>query len=191
MITTSDGSVRSVSVVVPARNEARNIGWVLDRLPDLVDEVVLVDGSSVDETIAVARSHRPDVVVARQARRGKGNALALGFEVATGDLIVMIDADGSMDPQEIAEFLAPLAAGADYAKGSRFRKGGGSDDITTLRRAGNWALNALTNVLFRSRYSDLCYGYNAFTRECVASFDLPSATVPGEAQWGTDSRSRQ
>ena len=173
MITTSDGSVRSVSVVVPARNEARNIGWVLDRLPDLVDEVVLVDGSSVDETIAVARSHRPDVVVARQARRGKGNALALGFEVATGDLIVMIDADGSMDPQEIAEFLAPLAAGADYAKGSRFRKGGGSDDITTLRRAGNWALNALTNVLFRSRYSDLCYGYNAFTRECVACLRPP------------------
>ncbi len=184
MILTPHGLSRTVSVVIPARNEARNIGWVLDRLPTIIDEVVLVDGNSVDNTVEVARRHRPDIVVARQARRGKGNALALGFEVAQGDYIVMIDADGSMEPAEIHAFVAALVGGAHYAKGSRFTTGGGSGDITVLRRAGNLSLNALTNFLFGSSYSDLCYGFNAFTRECVATFALPQATVPGEAQWG-------
>jgi glycosyltransferase involved in cell wall biosynthesis len=183
MLQTPGGLLRTVSVVIPARNEARNIGWVLDGLPDVVDEVIVIDGGSIDDTAQVARLHRADIVVAQQTRRGKGNALALGFELATGDYIVMIDADGSMEPSEIPDFLAALAHGADYAKGSRFRAGGGSDDITALRRAGNWFLNTVTNVLFGSRYSDLCYGYNAFTRECVPVFDLPP-TTPGAPRWG-------
>jgi glycosyltransferase involved in cell wall biosynthesis len=178
-----NGAAKTVSVVIPARNEAKNITWVLEHLPSIVDEVVMVDGGSVDDTVEVTRRLRPDAVIVQQARRGKGNALAAGFEAATGDLIVMIDADGSMDPREIEAYLEPLVSGADYAKGSRFTVGGGSDDITALRRAGNWGLNALTNLLFRSRYSDLCYGYNAFTRECVQAFALPPAHVPG-ARYG-------
>ena len=174
----------SVSVIIPTKNEARNIGWVLERLPSFVTEVVLVDGSSVDGTVEAALAVRPDLLVVRQTRRGKGNALAAGFEAATGDYLVMIDADGSMDPGEISAFVAALDAGADYAKGSRFCAGGGSDDITALRRAGNWGLNALTNLLFGSRFSDLCYGYNAFTRACVETFDLPTAHGTTEPQWG-------
>lgn len=174
----------TVSVVIPTKNEARNVGWVLERLPETVTEVILVDASSVDGTVEAAQAVRPDITVVRQTRRGKGNALAAGFEAATGDYIVMIDADGSMDPAEIADFVAALDAGADYAKGTRFCAGGGSDDITVLRRAGNWGLNALTNTLFRSSFSDLCYGYNAFTRECVAAFDLPTAHGTTEPQWG-------
>jgi glycosyltransferase involved in cell wall biosynthesis len=172
-------------VVIPARNEERNIGFVLRNLPDRVDEVVLVDGNSVDNTVAVATAIRPDIVVVRQARKGKGNALAAGFQACTGDRIVMIDADGSMDPAEITRFLEALDSGADYAKGSRFVAGGGSDDITGLRRLGNKTLNAITNLLFRTEYSDLCYGYNAFRAECVASFALPDPydTTQG-SQWG-------
>ncbi|TNM67476.1 glycosyltransferase family 2 protein [Streptomyces sp. NP160] len=177
-------SAATVSVVIPTKNEARNVGWVLERLPEQVTEVVLVDANSVDGTVEAALAVRPDCVVVRQTRKGKGNALAAGFEAATGDYIVMIDADGSMDPAEIADFTAALDAGADYAKGSRFAPGGGSDDITRLRRAGNWGLNALTNALFRSRYSDLCYGYNAFRRDCVAAFALPTAHGTTAAQWG-------
>ncbi|WP_225753254.1 glycosyltransferase family 2 protein [Actinotalea sp. Marseille-Q4924] len=184
MVRACGNVLKSVSVVIPTRNESRNIGWVLDRLPDFIDEVILVDGGSVDDTVEVALRHRPDIIVAHQARRGKGNALARGFELATSDLIVMIDADGSMAPAEIEAFVDALLAGADYAKGSRFTAGGGSDDITVLRRAGNRFLNGLTNALFGSDYSDLCYGYNAFSRECVAAFALPDATTPGEAVWG-------
>lgn len=173
-----------VSVVVPTRNEARNIGHVLRAMPLCVEEIVLVDGNSVDDTIEAALQARPDTRIVRQGRRGKGNALAAGFEAASGDYIVMIDADGSMDPEEINSFVAALDSGADYAKGSRFATGGGSDDISYLRQAGNWFFNALTNVLFRTSYSDLCYGYNAFRRECVDVFALESAQEQGNSRWG-------
>lgn len=183
MIYSQDGQLKSVTVVVPARNEARNISWVLERMPVEVDEVVLVDGSSSDGTVAEALKVRSDLVVAHQTRKGKGNALACGFEVATGDFIVMIDADGSMDPAEITRFLAPLAEGAHYVKGTRFASGGGSDDITTLRRLGNSFLNTSTNVLFGCRFSDLCYGFNAFSRECLEAFTLPQ-TDDKTPRWG-------
>lgn len=172
-----------ISVVIPARNEARNLPHVLGLIPADVFEVILVDGKSVDDTVGVARRSRPGIIVVSQIRRGKGNALAAGLAACRGDYIVMIDADGSMDPAEIHRFVAALDDGADYVKGSRFLAGGGSDDITALRRCGNWALNSLTNALFGTRYSDLCYGYNAFRRECIPLFALPD---PGDdaPRWG-------
>ena len=174
----------TVSVIIPTMNEARNIPIVLAGLPAYIDEVILVDAGSVDGTVEVALRARPDLRVVRQTRRGKGNALTAGFEAATGDYVVMIDADGSMDPAEIDLYVAELDAGADYVKGSRFIQGGGSDDISPLRRAGNWGLNTLTNVLFWTRYTDLCYGYNAFRRECIPSFGLHPAHAPGDSRWG-------
>jgi hypothetical protein len=156
-----------ISVVIPTLNEAANLPHVLTRLPDSVDEVVLVDGHSVDDTIAVARALCPDVRIVLQDGRGKGNALACGFAAASGDIIVMLDADGSTDPAEIPTFVAALTAGHDFAKGSRFAPGGGSADITPLRWLGNRFLSMLVNALFRTRYSDLCYGYNAFWRRCL------------------------
>lgn len=175
----------TISVIIPTRNEARNLPFVLDALPAGIDEVILVDGRSVDDTVAVARRLRPDIVVVEQRRRGKGNALAAGFAAAAGDYLVMIDADGSMDPGEIPAFIAALDRGADYAKGSRFTAGGGSDDISPLRRIGNRALNTVTNLLFATRYTDLCYGYNAFRRACIGVFALadPDDTAV-DAHWG-------
>ncbi|MEU4624108.1 glycosyltransferase family 2 protein [Actinoplanes sp. NPDC023801] len=176
-----------ISVIVPALNEAQNLPHVFARLPQ-VDEIVLVDGGSTDDTVAVARRLRPDIRVVRQNRKGKGNALACGFAEATGDIIVMIDADGSTDPMEIPRFVEALREGADFAKGSRFRPNGGSADITRLRRAGNKCLSMLVNVMFRTRYSDLCYGYNAFWAHCLDVFDLDSTSpAPDNADgrlWG-------
>jgi glycosyltransferase involved in cell wall biosynthesis len=175
-------------VVIPTLNEARNLPHVFAALPPDIYEVVLVDGHSVDDTVAVARRLRPDVRVVRQTRKGKGNALACGFAACRGDIIVMLDADGSTDPREIPAFVAALLAGADFAKGSRFIAGGGSTDITAVRRAGNLALNTLTNVLYRTRYTDLCYGYNAFWRHCLTALDLrPSPADPSQSnvmRWG-------
>ncbi|WP_432985954.1 glycosyltransferase family 2 protein [Dactylosporangium sp. CA-233914] len=177
-----------ISVVVPALNEERNLPYVFERLPDRLHEVVLVDGGSHDRTVEVARRLRPDLVVVRQTRKGKGNALACGFAHCTGEIVVMIDADGSTDPAEIPRFVAALLDGADLAKGTRFRDGGGSHDITRLRRLGNSGLNLIVNVLFRTRYSDLCYGYNAFWARALASFDLPDPGLPAPADgsklWG-------
>ncbi len=156
-----------VSVVVPTLNEAANLPHVFGALPDGLHEVIVVDGRSTDDTIAVARRLRPDVRIVLERRAGKGAALAAGFAAVTGDIIVMLDADGSADPAEIPRFVAALANGADFVKGSRFAQGGGSSDITPTRRAGNRALNALVNSLYGTKYSDLCYGYNAFWTRCL------------------------
>jgi glycosyltransferase involved in cell wall biosynthesis len=178
----------TVSVVVPALNEERNLPHVLTKLPAGITEVILVDGGSVDRTIEVARELRPDIVVVEQTRTGKGNALACGFAACTGDIIVMIDADGSTSPEEIPAFVDALVGGADFAKGSRFGPGGGSSDITWLRRQGNRGLNGFVNMLFRTRFTDLCYGYNAFWRKVLPALDLPSTELPrradGRKHWG-------
>ena len=152
----------AVSVVIPAKNEARNLPIVFRSLPDWISEVVLVDGQSEDDTVAVAKHCWPDIKIVHQIGSGKGDALLAGFAECTGDIIVMIDADGSAHGDEIIRFVAALVAGADYAKGSRFSNSGGSDDITLYRRMGNRALCGLVNLAMRTRYTDLCYGYNAF-----------------------------
>jgi glycosyltransferase involved in cell wall biosynthesis len=156
-----------VSVVVPTLNEAANLPHVFARFPDGLHELILVDGHSTDDTVAVARRLRPEVKVVRQSRRGKGDALACGFAASTGDVIVMIDADGSTDPAEIPAFVDVLAGGADFAKGSRFLPGAGSADLTRLRSWGNKALGLAVNVLYGTKYTDLCYGYNAFRASCL------------------------
>jgi glycosyltransferase involved in cell wall biosynthesis len=162
----------SVSVVIPAKNEARNLEHVFATIPEWVDEVVLVDGHSIDDTVAVALKLNPDVRIVHQEGRGKGDALQIGFEAAKGEIIVMMDADGSTDGKEIPRFVAALTTGADFAKGSRFASGGGSDDITFSRQLGNKILSVLVNGLFGTRYTDLCYGYNAFWAKHLSKLDL-------------------
>ena len=162
----------SISVVIPAKNEARNLEHVFATIPAWVDEIVLVDGHSSDDTVAVARQLCPAVHLVHQEGRGKGDALQAGFAAATGEIIVMMDADGSTDGQEIPRFVAALATGADFAKGSRFASGGGSDDITFSRHLGNKVLSGLVNFLFGTRYTDLCYGYNAFWGKHLDKLDL-------------------
>ncbi len=174
--------VATVAVIVPAMNEAKNLPFVAERMP-VVDEIIVVDGNSVDDTVEVARSLWPEALVITQTRGGKGNALACGFAHATADIIVMIDADGSTDPAEIPDFVDALLDGADLAKGSRFSHGGASDDITYLRALGNKGLNWLVNRIFKAQYKDLCYGYNAFWRSNLPILDLPDVHAT-EPQWG-------
>lgn len=176
-----------VSVVIPARNEARNLEIILPKLPP-VYEVILVDGNSVDDTIAAAQRVMPDIRVVHQTRKGKGNALACGFEAVTGDIVVMFDADCSADPDEIPRFVQALIDGADVAKGTRYSLGGGSDDITIVRNMGNRGLNMLCNIILGTRYSDLCYGYNAFWADVLPEIGLLSSELPkpadGSMLWG-------
>jgi Glycosyl transferase family 2 len=168
-----------VSVVIPTLNEAGNIEQVLGDIPEDIHEVILVDGRSHDNTVEIAKRARPDIRTLTQPGNGKGDALRAGFAAATGNLIVMLDADGSADPAEIPSFVAALEAGADFAKGSRFLAGGGSTDITPIRRLGNHVLCGTVNVLYRTHFSDLCYGYNAFWTRCLPfiSLDAPGFEV--------------
>ncbi len=161
-----------MSVVIPALNEAENLRVVLAELPADIYEVILVDGNSTDGTVEVAREHYPTVRIVGQPGRGKGDALAAGFAAARGDIVVMLDADGSADPSEIGRFVEVLENGADFAKGSRFLSGGGSADLTPLRRLGNAFFVHLVNGLYGTGYTDLCYGYNAFWTRCVSRLDI-------------------
>ena len=173
-ITRPPRSQARVSVVIPTFNEAANLPHVFARLPfeDLF-EVILVDGHSTDDTIEIARRLCPSVRVVLQD--GKGNALACGFAAVRGDIIVMLDADGSTDPREIPAYVDALFDGADFAKGSRFMEGGGSVDITPLRMQGNRFLNGTVNALFGTDYSDLCYGYNAFWSDVRPTINVDCA----------------
>jgi glycosyltransferase involved in cell wall biosynthesis len=158
-----------VSVVIPVKNEAANLPHVFRTIPEWVQEVILVDGKSTDNTVEVAVQLRPDIKVVTQQGAGKGDALLAGFAECKGDIIVAMDGDGSTHGAEIIHFVTALVAGADFVKGSRFASGGGSDDITRSRYYGNRALLALVNRMYRTRYTDLCYGYNAFwTRHLTA-----------------------
>lgn len=155
------------SVVVPAMNEELNLPHVLPRIPKWVDEIILVDGNSKDRTVEIARALVPHIVVVGQGRKGKGAALRAGFKAARGDIIVMIDADGSTDPAEIPAFVGTLLSGADFVKGSRFLQGGGTLDMEWYRMFGNWGLLQLVRWIFGGRFSDLCYGYAAFWRDVL------------------------
>ncbi|MEY2434890.1 MAG: hypothetical protein QOC92_4615 [Acidimicrobiaceae bacterium] len=169
-----DSSIYSISLVIPTLNEAQNLPWVLAKVPRFVDEVVLVDGRSTDDTVDVARMHYPEVVVVDEKRHGKGAALRAGFAAATGDVVIIIDADGSMDPDEIGRFVALVHAGFDVVKGSRFMAGGGSSDITAFRKLGNKMLLRLVNGLYSASFTDLCYGFIAMRRECIPALGLAS-----------------
>jgi glycosyltransferase involved in cell wall biosynthesis len=157
----------TVSVIIPTLNEAANIPFVLNTIPRWVDEVVVVDGRSRDDTERVARVLRPDVQIVKQVRRGKGAALQDGLNAAKGDLLIIMDADGSMDGADIAAFKEALIAGADYVKGSRFCAGGGSADITRLRRFGDRGICMLVHLFFGARYTDGTYGFKGLWADCL------------------------
>lgn len=171
----------TVSVVIPTLNEAGNIGPVLRNL-ETFDNIVLVDGLSEDGTAEIARSIRPDLTILQRSPRGKGDALRAGFAAATSDVIVIMDADGSMDPDEVRVFLDLMELGFDLVKGSRLACGGGSHDLTTVRWLGNAALCAVANTLFHTQWTDLCYGFLAFRRSCLPRLALTADGFEIEAQ---------
>ena len=126
-----------------------------------------------------------------QSGRGKGDAFRTGFAAVTGNLVVMLDADGSADPAEIPRFVEALEAGADFAKGSRFLPGGGSADITRCAASATPSSAARANLLHGTHFTDLCYGYNAFWARCLPfiSLDVPGLRG-GDADQPADRRRR-
>lgn len=170
-------SIPSVSVVIPTLNEAKNLPLLLPRLPSWVTEILVVDGCSQDDTVKIAQDFVKTlpVRVVIERRRGKGAALRAGFEVATGNIIIAMDADCSMDPGELPVLVSTLVAGADFVKGSRFIQGGGTSDMTWFRKLGNWGLTQAVRFLHGGHFSDLCYGYFGFWRKHLCLFE-PNTT---------------
>ncbi len=164
----------SVSLIIPAMNESATLTSIIDSVPEYVDEIIVIDGRSKDNTFEIASNHPRVNKVLRQRSRGKGAALSLGFAVATCDLVAIIDADGSMDPAELKDFLNMFPQ-AEIVKGSRSKKlGGTSADLTVFRDLGNRALTKLCNFWFKENWTDLAYGYAVVDRKALGKLGLSS-----------------
>ncbi len=162
-----------VTALICTCNEAENLPHVLPLIPPCVDEILVIDGHSTDETVAVARRLRPGIRILQQPGTGKGAALRYGVEQASGDIIVTLDADGETNPLELPHFLDALLAGADFIKGSRFQEGWISKP--PHRIFGNWVIAKTCNLLYGTRFTDVCCGYNAFWRRVPGEVDLWAA----------------
>ena len=162
----------TVSVVIPRSTRSATCRWCCRASPPGCHEVILVDGARSDATIEVARRCWPGVRIVGQTRPGKGAALQAGFRAAVGDIIVTLDADGSTDPAEIPLFVsAPrqrrrLRQGVALPPGRRHRRHGPPAPVGQLGVCA-----ALVRAAFGGRYSDLCYGYNAFWRRVLPVID--------------------
>ena len=167
MIVDVHNNNKKVSVVMPTLNEVENIKHVFPDIPQWVDEIIVIDGNSVDGTRDEILKYRKDAIIIIDKSIGKGIALRKGFDRATGDLIIMMDADGSHDPKEMPMLISPVLNGYDIAKASRLLPGGGSDDFTLFRKMGNKIFVTMVNFMYGSNYTDLCYGYRAFKREVI------------------------
>ncbi len=157
-----------IGVVIPARNEEHSLPVVLEALQKIgIDDVLVIDGKSTDRTIEVAKDFGANVVL--QTGNGKGNAVCQVFcnGYLDVDAVVLLDADGSMRPEEIPLLVEKLASGADVAKGSRFIEGGHSEDLSLVRKCGNLLFLSLVKLFWRADYTDLCYGYAIFRKETV------------------------
>jgi glycosyltransferase involved in cell wall biosynthesis len=162
----------TVSAIMPTLNEALNVAPIVAGLPACVIEIIVVDGRSDDGTPEVALAADPRVRIVMERRKGKGAALLAGFAAAQGDVIVALDADGSMDPAEVEIFQSMLARGYDLVKGSRQAVGGSSEDFTVVRRLGNAGLTRVANATHRTHWSDMCYGYFGFWRDVLPVINL-------------------
>jgi glycosyltransferase involved in cell wall biosynthesis len=169
-----NGIEKKISIVIPTLNEGPNIKHVFSNIPEFVDEIVVVDGNSTDGTREEIKKYREDARIIIEHRRGKGQALITGFENASGDIVVIMDADGSHDTKELPMLLEPVLDGYDVSHGSRLIPGGGSDDFTPFRRLGNKVFVSLVNYMYGSEYSDLCYGYRAFKKEAIEKMTCTS-----------------
>lgn len=154
-----------VTVLICTLNEAENLPHVLPKIPEWVDEILLIDGHSTDNTVSVAQKLRPEIKALTQPGKGKGDALRYGILNAGGEIIVTLDADGSTNPEEMEQFIEPLLNGFDFAKGSRFSNG--SPCRHWHRIMGNWIITTTFDIMFFRRYADLCSGYNAFWKHSI------------------------
>jgi len=170
-----------ISVIICARNEAKNLPGVLPKIPSWIDEVILVDGNSTDQTVETALKILPLIRILHQPGMGKGEAIKIGVVKATGDIIVTLDADGQSNPEELVRFIVPLMEGYDVAKGTRLADGR-PRNMTLLRWIGNKILTCSANVLFHARYTDICSGYNAFWKTVFLSLKLDSRGFEMEQQ---------
>lgn len=172
---------KKISVVIPAKNEAKNIARVIPLIPNFVDEIIIVTSSAQDTTLDGIKTlqSKSEIITMFQSKTGKGDAQKKGLSIATGDYICMIDADGSVNLNELNAMLDLLInQNFDLVKGSRYLKSGGSEDLTRFRSFGNLVLTSIANILFSKSWSDLAYGFVGYKGESIGKLNLHTELNP-------------
>jgi len=166
--------------VIPAHNESQFISKVVEEARRYVDEVIVVDDGSSDDTLE--RAVECGAVVCRNERKmGKWVALSRGFSIALdrgADVVVTLDGDGQHDPREIPKFLRVLSNGADVALGVRRFDG----KMPLIRKISNCLTTLMINSLFSLKVSDSQCGYRAYSRSALRAFSVSSAGFEGETE---------
>jgi glycosyltransferase involved in cell wall biosynthesis len=160
-----------ISVVIPTLNEEKNLPYVLDTIPQYISETIVVDGHSKDKTVGIAKKYNAKILYDEE---GKGSALIKGLKAAKGDIVIMMDADCSHRIEEFGLLIEGIKGGYDTCMGSRFIQGGGTADMSLLRKFGNKFFVFLVNLFWKMNYSDLCYGYRSFNRNAIKKLNLGS-----------------
>lgn len=177
-----------VSIVIPTLNEEKSIGSVLDGLEALADEIIVVDGHSSDRTVDEVKKRK---VILIYDDKGKGSALRAGFKLATGDIIISMDADEANNKSEINDIISRIEEGYDVCMPSRFMRGGISDDITPLRVVGNNFYKFWVKLIWGVSYTDICYGFRGFRRKALAQLDLKADGFDIETEIGIKTAKRR
>ncbi len=166
-----------VSVIVPAYNEEQNIKEILRMLLDVEQvlpsmEVIVIDDGSTDGTFEeVAKFSSRVKLLKHENNRGKGAALATGFDEASGEVVVVQDADLEYSPYDIPRLVKPILSGeADVVFGSRFK--GRRDGMRFTNYVGNRLLSLTTKLLYKAPITDLMTGHKVFARRVIRSMDL-------------------
>jgi dolichol-phosphate mannosyltransferase len=177
----TDTDLQKLTVVIPVYNEQDTISEVVERvcavdLGDLEKEIIISDDGSTDATpVAVEKARKEHAEVVRvhtsPTNLGKGAAVRLGMSLATGDVIIIQDADLELDPTEYSRILEPLLTNrAEVVYGSRFLKP--TSHIPMKTQLANRFLTLLTNLLFGSHLTDMETAYKAFSRDVIAGIRL-------------------
>jgi len=172
---------KSICVVVPAYNEATQIGSVIETMPNYIDQIVVVDDCSKDETVEVVKQYKEENVKTRliehEVNQGVGGAIATGYKWARDngfDVAVVMAGDGQMDPDDLEKIIEPVASGsADYSKGNRLFYGDAWSMIPHYRYLGNSFLSLMTKIA--SGYwhiADSQSGYTAISLTPLKRIDL-------------------
>ena len=173
-----------LSVIIPVYNEASTIGEVIDRVAavPVEKEIIVVDDGSTDRTMELVRARGEKVRFVHEGRvnQGKGAAVRIGLTYASGDVVILQDADLELDPAEYERLLAPILRGeTDVVFGSRFKL---ANAIRLKTRAQNWALATLANALFASRLTDVTTAYRVFRRDVIQGVRLESSRFEIECE---------
>lgn len=161
----------STSVVIPCHNEAASIDSVITAVPSVIDEIIVVDNNSTDETARIAQSM--NAVVVPEQKKGYGHAIRAGLAQATGDVQVVLDGDGQYPAEKIADIVEYLHVNdCDFISCSRLPLQNKAA-MPRVRQVGNWGLTTATNLMFFTKLKDSQSGMWAF-RKWVVPKILPN-----------------